>query len=387
MLNQELKNWRKSMAVPNTNTFSQRDVVTEIYADSSNRSLTELFSAANGIFDSNYVGSKNSLYNFRNYQHIQPNGGYGRLYNGYAINDSRNIAPNGWHVPTTPELNTLLTYVGGYSIAGGKLKEIDIIHWFSPNTGAIDTYSFASVGNGYRDSAGFYSNIKKVGTLGASYYGSYYRALEFYYNQLYTSTDGVNPYYPNIGVGLRLIKDDSTNPGIMTDNSGYTYKTIQIGTQVWMASNLRGTKYRNGNDIPIVTDNSSWAALTTGACCSYNNNDVWSYADNYVINDIYVEIYVDYLYDGTNWKMYAYSVYSGSPNLVAVNTNVTILFDYNYYDAGASKSIHVAGASLTIASGQSQSNNVTIGGYFTALNLNSVSPTNSGTYHYVKGGL
>lgn len=57
------------MAVPDTNTFSQRDVVTEIYGNSSNRSLTELFAAANGTFDSRYVGSKNSLYNFRNYQH------------------------------------------------------------------------------------------------------------------------------------------------------------------------------------------------------------------------------------------------------------------------------------------------------------------------------
>ena len=58
------------MAVANGGfPFTQRDVVTEIYGDSSNRSLTELFSAATGTFDPAYVGSKNSLYNFRNYQH------------------------------------------------------------------------------------------------------------------------------------------------------------------------------------------------------------------------------------------------------------------------------------------------------------------------------
>jgi len=61
------------MAVPNTNTFSQRDVVNEIYGDNSNRSLTDLFSAATGTFDPNYVGSKNSLLNFRNYQHKPSN--------------------------------------------------------------------------------------------------------------------------------------------------------------------------------------------------------------------------------------------------------------------------------------------------------------------------
>jgi len=374
------------MSVPDNDHFNQRDVVTEIYADGSDRSLTELYSAANGIFDPLYVGSKNSLYNFRNYQHMQPNGGYGRLYNGYAINDSRNIAPAGWHVATTPELNALLTTIGGFSVAGGKLKEIGTTHWFSPNTGAVDTYSFAAVGNGFRDASGLFSNVKKVGTLGASYYGSYYRALEIYFNQLYTSTDGVNPYYPNVGVGVRLIKDDSTNPGIMTDNSGYTYKTIQIGSQVWMASNLRGTKYRNGNDIPVVIDNATWAGLNTGACCSYNNNDAWSYADNYVINDVYIEIYVDYFYDGTNWKMYAYAVYAGGVNLVSVNTNVTITFNYSYYDAAAGRSYNVSGANLTIALGQSQSTNTIIGGYFTALTLLSVAPTNSGTYHYTKGG-
>ena len=58
------------MAVANGGyPFTQRDVVTEIYGDSSNRSLTELFSAATGTFDTAYVGSKNNLYNFRNYQH------------------------------------------------------------------------------------------------------------------------------------------------------------------------------------------------------------------------------------------------------------------------------------------------------------------------------
>ena len=61
--------------------------------------------------------------------------------------------------------------------------------------------------------------------------------------------------------------------GSLTDLDGNVYKTITIGTQTWMAENLRTTKYRNGDAIPNITDNKSWAALTTGAYCNYNNTN------------------------------------------------------------------------------------------------------------------
>ncbi|KAA3635195.1 MAG: hypothetical protein DWQ02_10220 [Bacteroidetes bacterium] len=57
----------------------------------------------------------------------------------------------------------------------------------------------------------------------------------------------------------------------MTDQEGNVYKTIQIGSQIWMAENLRTTKYRNGEKIPEVTENSTWNNLNTGAYCNYNN--------------------------------------------------------------------------------------------------------------------
>ncbi|MFA5032986.1 MAG: FISUMP domain-containing protein [bacterium] len=57
-----------------------------------------------------------------------------------------------------------------------------------------------------------------------------------------------------------------------TDADNNHYAVVKIGTQVWMAENLKTTKYRNGDSIPNVTDSTQWDTLTTGAYCNYNNN-------------------------------------------------------------------------------------------------------------------
>lgn len=75
---------------------------------------------------------------------------YGVLYNGYAITDSRNIAPEGWHVATQEDLEMLIDTLGGLDIAGGKMKEAGIIHWNDPNTDADNTSGFSALPGGYR---------------------------------------------------------------------------------------------------------------------------------------------------------------------------------------------------------------------------------------------
>ena len=143
---------------------------------------------------------------------------YGKLYNWYAIKllqtdiDLYNTAnPTnrwGWHVPTQAEFNTLATYLGGASVAGGKLKKEGLTYWNTPNTGATNESGFSAIGGGYRNASGSFTNrtggVYFVTITNSGIYFTYY-ALDASLISL-LSSEFANKIF---GISLRLIKEDT----------------------------------------------------------------------------------------------------------------------------------------------------------------------------------
>jgi uncharacterized protein (TIGR02145 family) len=130
---------------------------------------------------------------------------YGALYNWYTVNMG-NLCPTGWHVPTDEEWTALTTYLGGESVAGGKLKETGTVHWQSPNTGATNESGFTAMPGGYRESSGkFYvAGFANYCWSATQYYATdaWFRAMHYVYS--YTGRSYVNKKF---GHTVRCLMD------------------------------------------------------------------------------------------------------------------------------------------------------------------------------------
>ena len=255
------------MAVPNTDSFSLQDVENEIAGTQG--SLTALFAASNeALFDPAYKGSKNSLMNFRNYNSVT----YGFLYNLAAILHANFPIP-GWHIPSSGEWNALIADLGGSTVSGGHLKEMGLISWDTPNTGADNSSGLSFRGGGTRD-VSIFSGLRLSGVFAAidQDSASFQRMLTLSYN---SANAGINTF-PKTAytVSVRLFKDDGTNPGSVTDIDGNIYNTIKIGGQVITGKNFKCTKLNNGTAIPNITNQTTWNnnMQIAPSLCAYNND-------------------------------------------------------------------------------------------------------------------
>ena len=131
---------------------------------------------------------------------------YGVLYNWPAVM-TEGICPSGWHVPTDGEFTELVEFLGGESVAGGKMKESGDDHWALPNTGATNSSGFNGLPGGSRYAGGFITNGDKgywwsasVTSPGSS--GSLRRRLDSN-----SSSISSGSYTRNYGFSARCIMD------------------------------------------------------------------------------------------------------------------------------------------------------------------------------------
>ena len=126
----------------------------------------------------------------------------------------------------------------------------------------------------YTYGTGIYTNIMTVLNPSTTYYVRAY------------ATNIIGTAYGNQEVFTTSSQFDpiAFNPGLtygeVTDIEGNIYKTIQIGTQEWMAENLKTTKYNDNTEIPLITENSNWGSTTTPGYC-WVNNDRTTYKNIY----------------------------------------------------------------------------------------------------------
>jgi len=143
---------------------------------------------------------------------------YGGLYNWYAVSDSRNIAPEGWHVPTDDEWKELEMYLGmsqseadqiGWrgTDEGDKLKETGNTHWYIPNIGATNESGYTGLPGGYRYIGGNFYGLGYYAYFWSSTGGSlsndaWFRLLNYYYSGVFRN--GNDKRY---GFSIRCVRD------------------------------------------------------------------------------------------------------------------------------------------------------------------------------------
>ena len=246
---------------------------------------------------------------------------YGNLYNWYAVDDSRAIAPEGWHVSTDDEIKELEMYLGmsqeeadswGWrgTDGGGKLKEAGIAHWASPNTGATNESGFTALPGGsrfYND--GIYQNMGGLGYFWSSSEDdsnyAWIRLLSYNFPGIHRGN-----YNKRSGFSVRCVKDDTETGTILVPyssgwnivglpldvedasysilfpesiegtlysfNGGYNLATILThGEGYWLRFAIDGNTTITGNIINELTISLSegWN-LITGLSTSFNISDI-----------------------------------------------------------------------------------------------------------------
>ena len=196
---------------------------------------------------------------------------YGRLYTWASTMDSASsnhehgVCPAGWHLPTLFEWEGLISAAGGKFLAGKRLKSVT--GWFGEGTGAaVDDFGFSAIPSGFRYSDGSYSREESYALFWSTFDDDATnnpRGLLFSY---YSPEIKTIRESSDFGLSVRCAKDIAR--GTLVDyRDGQTYKTVKIGSQNWMAENLR---FKSPNSFCYNNADSN--------CVKYGRLYLWSAA-------------------------------------------------------------------------------------------------------------
>jgi uncharacterized protein (TIGR02145 family) len=155
---------------------------------------------------------------------------YGGLYQWHemmqyqAMEGIRGICPSGFHIPAEAEWAELFTYLGGASVAGGKLKESGLDHWIYPNEGATDESGFEALPGGYTNPDGSFTNQGNTADIWSS---KQYSAADAWARSLEYNSTAAGNFHTGKGHGLscRCILDSAD---ALTKLAGYSSKTWKL---------------------------------------------------------------------------------------------------------------------------------------------------------------
>lgn len=139
---------------------------------------------------------------------------YGRLYNWYAVDDPRGLAPEGWHVPSLAEWHTLVDFLGGDLVAGGAMK--DTILWQLPNTGATNSSGFSALPGGCHNDGYSYDSYDYDSNFHSMTYSTYFFSSSDYLLPTHAWICCLSSYDPRVlcptnykqgGYSVRCVRD------------------------------------------------------------------------------------------------------------------------------------------------------------------------------------
>jgi uncharacterized protein (TIGR02145 family) len=204
-----------------------------------------------GLSNSSWGGTTSGAYAIYNNDPVN-DGLYGKLYNHFAVTDTRGLCPTGWHVPTDGEFTKLVKYLDPMAdslsnwnqlqsfTAGGALKSIQ--YWNSPNIGGTNSSGFSAVPGGHRVTTTTVSNVTATSaTTGGD-----------------VTQDGGTPVTAR-GVAYGTSATPTTSGTITTDGTGTgvftsTLTGLMPSTTYYVrayATNSVGTAY--GNEVSFTT--------------------------------------------------------------------------------------------------------------------------------------